>query len=405
MSQFFSHVIIWIHSLLPFKRKLSISHSKIFNFLLTAIIGLIAAFVIYVYTKTMQIPYVEDTWVRIHKSCNNSTWQDTLNVIFTQNFSTEPESGIKMYLPECPELQYLSSKIVKSGVYWSLSLKKDKCKASDLKLDVLGFTKRNEYNDRYTPFEIDVFADYVSDIPEDSLKSLDYFCFDVFTTNILPVLKPIHNNRFHTSIITKHEYGCDIINAIYKISDLKSVLHGEPFSFHEFIGVDFDDDYEGELNLSLSNSMNWRDHSNIWLKLYDVSRFNYRLVLPKNDYINSFAVYFYGPTELLTINPSPDIMAHNYIVYTNQDKIRHIQSNDLEIAAKFPYSENLQNMKIFILTSAITVLLTLLFRQLYLLLKPLLVRIGIKHKVLFLAVACVMIIVFFYLYLRPLVFR
>lgn len=101
--------------------------------------------------------------------------------------------------------------------------------------------------------------------------------------------------------------------------------------------------------------------------------------------------------------PEPDVVDRNYIAFLDSEKLKYIQNHGLEFDAKFPFSENTQNMKIFVLTSVITVLLTLFFRQVYILIRPYLKKIKTKTFVISLSAIFLVILIWMILSLRPII--
>jgi len=101
-----------------------------------------------------------------------------------------------------------------------------------------------------------------------------------------------------------------------------------------------------------------------WLALYDVSRFDYKLKLPRDCYIESLEIFFMDPCEFLPLYPEPDITTSNTLYYTDIEKIKMLQVNGFHVTVKLPLLENFQNMKIFVLTSLIAFLCTIIFNLL-----------------------------------------
>jgi len=101
-----------------------------------------------------------------------------------------------------------------------------------------------------------------------------------------------------------------------------------------------------------------------WLALYDVSRFDYKLKLPQYCFIESLEFFFMDPCEFLPLYPEPDKITSNTLYYTDIEKIQMLQANGFHVTVKLPLLENFQNMKIFVLTSLIAFLCTIVFNLL-----------------------------------------
>lgn len=81
--------------------------------------------------------------------------------------------------------------------------------------------------------------------------------------------------------------------------------------------------------------------------------------------ITSLTVDYIAPTEFSTMYPSPDITDVSKIVFTDPDKIDYIKKNGLRFHVHFPDYENLQEIRIFIVTLLLGGLLGLLLKLFY----------------------------------------
>lgn len=402
MTQIFSHIVVWFRSLSLFKKS-TYSVSKPINLLFALLFGLLIIFVLYVYVKIMQVPQLEDKWERFSYGAQC----DTLNILTCHNFSNERDGKVILHVPDCPELEKLTinngQPITHPGIYFSWDLT-----PSNTKHDAVQFAERRRSNDWYNEYQFGQFVNNLSNKQTDSLKNLDYFSFNTFSTSMPSSLKKlfIDNKKLCTSEGLQHnsnEYG-DYYFINYGANGLKDAINNNYFIFRHFIGFSISKDYK-VLHLHEEFTESWRNHAaNVWCKLYDVSRVNYRLSVPnEHSYINSLAIYFFGPTEFLPMYPEPDVVDRNYIAFLDSEKLKYIQAHGLELDAKFPFSENTQNMKIFVLTSVITVLLTLFFRQVYILIRPYLKKIKTKTYVISLSAIFLIILICMILSLRPII--
>lgn len=69
---------------------------------------------------------------------------------------------------------------------------------------------------------------------------------------------------------------------------------------------------------------------------------------------------FQGPVELSAMYPEPDIVTFSGMVFTDPAKLRQIMDDGLAYYAKFPQLESLQSIRIFFLTTFISLFFTLL---------------------------------------------
>lgn len=402
MTQIFSHIVVWFRSLSLFKKS-TYSVAKPINLLFALLFGLLIVFVLYVYVKIMQVPQLEDKWERFYYGAQC----DTLNILACHNFSNDRDGKVILHVPECPELEALAMNNGQPrtcpAIYHSYDVVPD-----ENKHNAVQFADRRRGIDWYNEYQFGEFIDNMPSTFADSLKNLDYFSFNIISTTIPPILCfPFQKgDRFNiASYKTFNKYGYNSFSSVYKTTNLTDAIHNGNCEIIFFTGAEFDNWFDNNETFTMADTQNWRNHAaGVWRKLYDVSRVNYRLSIPgSNCYINSLAIYFYGPTEFLPMYPEPDVVDRNYIAFLDSEKLIYIQEHGLELNAKFPFSENTQNMKIFVLTSVITVLLTLFFRQVYILIRPYLKKIKTKTFVIGLSAIFFIILVCIILSLRPIV--
>lgn len=354
----------------------------------------------------MQVPQLEDKWERFSYGAQC----DTLNILACHNFSNERDGKVILHVPFCPELEALAldngQPRTDPGIYHSYDVT-----PSESKHDAVQFAGRHrgsDWNNWYNEYQFGEFIDNMPPTYADSLKSLDYFSFNILSTTIPPILnKPFQISR-RFNIVSYESFNKDGYNSfesVYKTTNLTDAIHNGNCEIRYFTGAEFDNWFGSKVAFTNADRQEWRNHAaNVWCKLYDVSRVNYRLSIPGgSSYINSLAIYFFGPTEFLPMYPEPDVVDRNYIAFIDSEKLIYIQEHGLELNAKFPFSENTQNMKIFVLTSVITVLLTLFFRQVYILIRPYLKKIKTKTFVIGLSAIFFIILVCIILSLLPIV--
>lgn len=401
MTQIFSHIVVWFRSLSLFKKS-TYSVSKPINLLFALLFGLLIIFVLYVYVKIMQVPQLEDKWERFYFGAQC----DTLNILACHNFSNDRDEKVILHVPDCPELETLAMDNGQPRTYPGIfhSYKVTPCES---KHDAVQFADRRRSNDWYNEYQLGEFIDNMPPSYADSLKSLDYFSFNILSTTIPPILNiPFQNSKsFNISYKSFNKDGYNSFESVYKTPTLREAIHSSNCEIRYFTGAEFDNWFDSKVTFTIADSQEWRNHAaNVWRKLYDVSRVNYRLSIPdEHSYINALAIYFFGPTEFLPMYPEPDVVDRNYIAFLDSEKLKYIQAHGLELDAKFPFSENTQNMKIFVLTSVITVLLTLFFRQVYILIRPYLKKIKTKTFVISLSAIFLVILICMILSLRPII--
>lgn len=402
MTQIFSHIVVWFRSLSLFKKS-TYSVTKPVNLLFAMLFGLLIVFVLYVYVKIMQVPQLEDKWERFSYGAQC----DTLNILTCHNFSNERDGKVILHVPDCPELEALAKdkgqQRTHPGIFYS-----NRVVPNEAGLDASEFALIRKNSDGYNDYQLGRFVDNMPTAYSDSLKGLDYFSFNIFSVSIPHRLLNIFQSSkfFDYDLYKSYTKDGDVfLFSLYGQTKLTDIIQSDKFEYRIFDGVRLEKNYENSKTLISGDVQSWRNHAaNVWCKLYDVSRVNYRLSVPnEHSYINSLAIYFFGPTEFLPMYPEPDVVDRNYIAFLDPEKLKYIQNHGLEFDAKFPFSENTQNMKIFVLTSVITVLLTLFFRQVYILIRPYLKKIKTKTFVISLSAIFLVILIWMILSLRPII--
>lgn len=96
-------------------------------------------------------------------------------------------------------------------------------------------------------------------------------------------------------------------------------------------------------------------------KLVDIIRFP----LATGQYVKSITIDYKCPTEFGYLNPEPDERTFSSIRYYDKNKINKIAWDGLTVHATFPDMENIQEVRLFLLTTVITILITLLVSLFY----------------------------------------
>jgi len=105
-----------------------------------------------------------------------------------------------------------------------------------------------------------------------------------------------------------------------------------------------------------------------WLAMEDISQMYYTIQLdvPQQKDSIDLTIDFVGATEFLDIQPEPDERSLSSIRYTDQNKIRKIADNGrLKVYCKFPEMENVQELRLFLLTTILAVFIAQIFVYLY----------------------------------------
>ena len=123
-----------------------------------------------------------------------------------------------------------------------------------------------------------------------------------------------------------------------------------------------------------------------WYTLYDISQgyFLYRLKFPTTKRHRSEIVLDYGgATDILEVSPQPDSTTVTSIIYYNSEKIKNIQQKGLFLYAQFKQYENIQILRMFIMTTLWGFFVALTFSSLGKFLRTRSRHFKIKHKELY----------------------
>lgn len=95
-----------------------------------------------------------------------------------------------------------------------------------------------------------------------------------------------------------------------------------------------------------------------------VTKNNEELFQPTTP-LKELKVDFGGPTEFLAMYPEPDLITVSGFIFTDSLKLRQIMSDGIEFHAKFPQTESLQNARMFVVTTLISILISVIFTLCY----------------------------------------
>ncbi|MBQ9668704.1 MAG: hypothetical protein IJV45_08200 [Prevotella sp.] len=90
-----------------------------------------------------------------------------------------------------------------------------------------------------------------------------------------------------------------------------------------------------------------------------------RLPMATAQFVKSLTIDYRCPTEFGHLNPEPDEKTISSIRYYDQKKIGKIAWDGLKVHAKFPDMENIQEIRLFALTTILTLLITAFFTCIY----------------------------------------
>lgn len=100
-------------------------------------------------------------------------------------------------------------------------------------------------------------------------------------------------------------------------------------------------------------------------RMEDISQFNYNLILDGKTSINRLEVDFGGPVDIKGLWPIPDIVEPSRIVYLSKEKISEIKENGtVKMFCQSLESVNIQNVRLFILTTLASLCLAYTLREL-----------------------------------------
>lgn len=110
-------------------------------------------------------------------------------------------------------------------------------------------------------------------------------------------------------------------------------------------------------------------------------------------FVKSLTIDYRCPTEFGYLNPEPDERTISSIRYYDEDKIYKIAWDGLKFHAKFPDMENVQEIRLFALTTIVTLLITAFLTCLYRLFSDSIYNFYKKHTKLFWSLLIVVVVV------------
>ena len=123
--------------------------------------------------------------------------------------------------------------------------------------------------------------------------------------------------------------------------------------------------------------------------------------IPYTVKINTLSFTTKAPSEFLeNLAPSPDSIAINGIYYNDSTKLDWIRLSGLELHVRYPDLEDVQDAKIFLITTILAILLAIFFKLMYDLFHPIISRMCSNKRLLFntlFVITCITIILFTYL--------
>lgn len=116
---------------------------------------------------------------------------------------------------------------------------------------------------------------------------------------------------------------------------------------------------------------------------WDISQKVYRLKLPTIGFseVSSLKFDCVGPVKFSDMYPVPDKVTMSSIQFTDKEKIDQIRCYGLNVHVQFEQLKNIQSIRTFIVTSAITLFSTLFIKHLYRLFKMLFLKCIAKYKI------------------------
>ncbi len=102
-----------------------------------------------------------------------------------------------------------------------------------------------------------------------------------------------------------------------------------------------------------------------YLSPHDISQMYVKFKIETSIDSLQLSFNYWGNTEFSKMTPEPDITDLNKIVFNNQSKIKQIKEQGLIFFVKLSDTTNIQNTRMFIIATAITILLTVWIGLLY----------------------------------------
>ena len=231
-------------------------------------------------------------------------------------------------------------------------------------------SKLHQYKER-------IRAQYPGSMIEDLNGLLDV---DFKVENNIHRLSLSGKKRYSKQSITKIE-DSQISPKVYQIFDLDS--SATAYAFKGSMHVCYKDTLSGGICITAPhfNSKRFLYNDSVW-SFNDISQayIGIKLNGSKTVYTNNgigggnglfrgmdtkITIDFAAPVEFSSMNPEPDVTTMTGLVFKDPDKITRIAAEGLFFHVGYLENENIQSMKMFVLTAAITALATLIISLIY----------------------------------------
>ncbi len=218
---------------------------------------------------------------------------------------------------------------------------------------------------------------YPDDFVDDLNGLLDV---DFMIENNIHRLSLSGKKRYSTQPITKIE-DPQISPKVYRLFDLDS--SSTAYAFKGSIHVCYKDTLSSDTAISSPhfNSKRFFYNDSVW-SFNDISQayIGIKLNGSKTVFTNNgfsggnghfrgmntiITIDFAAPVEFSRMNPEPDVTTMTGLVFNDPEKITRIAENGLFFHVGYLENENIQSMKMFVLTAAITALATLIISLIY----------------------------------------
>lgn len=133
--------------------------------------------------------------------------------------------------------------------------------------------------------------------------------------------------------------------------------------FNNIRRVDNDDDIID--STSIQYMINDATYEPFLLSPYDISKFNLDLSLSLYSVNTDVCIFFNGLVIPHNIYPEPDVISTKSIEYHDKQKIRQIDKDGIHCLLSFPENETLQQVRLYIISAIITLLLTFLCKVMW----------------------------------------
>jgi hypothetical protein len=88
-------------------------------------------------------------------------------------------------------------------------------------------------------------------------------------------------------------------------------------------------------------------------------------VLTIGPNIKRVSLNFMGPVSFSQMMPTPDVITMSGVEFNDPEKIQQLRMKGVEMLVHFEQLKNIQSMRIFILTSLITLCVTVIIKEIY----------------------------------------